>query len=337
MFSLSESPTAARERAPHNGGLRRRLPSERELRETTWMSWPRPLDPSDSIDVACEAVAATASRSGPVSLLVEPDQATHLHDLGSSVEMVTGSVLSGSCMGAAGPSFLIGEQGVQTIDWTRPERHTVPRPRRRRTPGSPFVGLPMERSALDLGIIDTDGWGTALLAPDTLERNQGWSRDDVAEELAHAVGITKVVWLPHMLGDPDLGHGYAPAVFAGPGVVLVHDQQNIGHPDNETTIETVALLTHTRDAVGRPLRVVRLPAPARLRENDDWLHWTYLGFGLVEGAVIVPLLDDPHDDLATEILASAFEGRQTIGVDARPLFRAGHSISCLLRGQPQPR
>ena len=337
MYSLSEPTTAAHASAPREAGARRRLPSERELRETTWLSWLRTSDRSGSVDAACEAVAATAAGRGPVSLLVEPEQAQRVHDLGSAVEVVAGSSLGGGCLGASGPSFVIGPQGVQAVDWTRPERSAVPRPRRRRSQSPPLVGLPVERSTLDLGSLDTDGWGTAILTTDTLERNPGWTPDQVADELAATVGAARVIWLPRVLGDPEKGHGCAPAVFAAPGVVLVHDQQNIGHPDNETTIETVALLTRSYDAVGRALQVVRVPAPARLREDDVWLHWTYLGYGLVDGAVIVPQFDDPHDHLALEILASVFEDREIVGVDARPLFRAGHSVACLLRGQPQPR
>ena len=335
MSSLSEPATAAHERAPRDVGDRRRLPSERELRETTWLSWLRTSSTSRWVDAACEAVTAAAADCGPVSVLV--DTYDLAPDLEGQVEVVAGSDLGGGCLGASGPSFVIGEQGVQAVDWTRPERSTVPRPRRRRSQSPPLVGLPVERSTLDLGTIDSDGWGTALLASDTLERNPGWTREQVAEELVTTVGATRVIWLPRVIGNPELGHGYAPAVFAAPGVVLVHDQQNIGHPDNETTIETVALLSRCYDAIGRALQVVRLPAPARLREDDAWLHWTYLGYGLVDGAVIVPLFDDPHDNLALEILGTVYEDRELIGVDARPLFRAGHSIGCLLRGQPPPR
>ncbi len=333
--SLSDSTLVARERAPRDVGERRRLPSEREMRETTWLSWLKTSDTSAPVAAACEAVAAAAADHGPVSVLVDTvDQA---HRLDGAVEVVAGSGLGGGCLGASGPAFVIGERGVQAVDWTRPERQSVPRPRRRRSQSPPLAGLPVEQSTLDLGSIDADGWGTALLAPDTLERNPGWTRDQVADELATTVGVTRVIWLPQVIGDPEQGHGYAPAVFAAPGVVVVHDQQNIGHPDNETTIEAVALLSRSYDAVGRALQVVRLPAPARLREDDAWLHWTYLGYGLVDGAVIVPLFDDPHDNLAVEILGSVFEDRELVGVDARPLFRAGHSVGCLLRGQPQPR
>ncbi|MDR3068721.1 MAG: agmatine deiminase family protein [Cellulomonas sp.] len=335
MSSLSDSATVARERAPQEVGERRRLPSEREMRETTWLSWLKAADTSRWVDAACAAVATTAAARGPVSLLVDTSELAP--DLEAPVEVVAGSSLGGGCLGASGPSFIIGERGVQAIDWTRPERQSVPRPRRRRNQSPPLAGLPVEQSTLDLGTIDSDGWGTALLASDTLERNPDWTRDQVTDELGTAVGVTRVVWLPRVIGDPEQGHGYAPAVFAAPGVVLVHDQQNIGHPDNETTIETVALLSRSYDAVGRALQVVRLPAPARLREDDAWLHWTYLGYGLVDGAVIVPLFDDPHDNLAVEILGSVFEDREIVGVDARPLFRAGHSVGCLLRGQPQPR
>ena len=240
-------------------------------------------------------------------------------------------------MGRSGPSFVLADAGVQAVEWTRAERNSVPRPRGRRGQGPPLVGLPVLRSALDLGTIDCDGWGTVLVASDTLALNASWSPAEIADELASTTGISRVVWLPHLLGDPEEGHGFAPAVFASPGVVLVHDQQNIGHPDNETTIETVARLGRCFDSVGRKLKIIRVPAPARLRDDDTWLHWTYLGFGLIDGAVIVPVFDDPNDNRAMDVLATAFPGRHLIGVDARPLFRAGHAIGCLMRGQPQPR
>lgn len=297
----------------------------------TWLGTPGDVGP---LDVACEAVAAAAARHGRVRLLAEPGQTSNAHDLGARVE-VSGASLGG-CMVQAGPSFVIGERGVQTVDWTRPDQGSARRPRKSRRTETAF-DVPGDRSALNLGLLDTDGWGTALLTPDTLERNPGWTRADVEQELADTLGLTRTLWLTRTLSSHGSGHGYAPAVFAAPGVVLVHDQQNIGHPDNETVIETVALLTRSRDAVGRPLRVVRVPAPLRLRESDRWLHWTYLGHGLVDGAVIVPLLDDPNDELAITALREVYPDREVIGVDARPLFREGHSVSCLLRAQPQPR
>lgn len=331
MSSLSEPTTAAFEQ---DTAAHRRLPSERELRETTWMSWPQTADKSRSFDDACRAVATTAVKYGPVSLLLEPGQ--RFSRLGK-VETVSGSALGGTCLGDGGPSFILGEQGVQGIEWTRPEQSAVPKPRRKRGPGPPLGDVPVVRSPLDLGAIDTDGWGTALVAADTLDRNPGWTHDQVADELAKTVGITQVVWLPHLLGNPEEGHGFAPALFASPGLVLVHDQENIGHPDNEATIETVARLSRCYDSVGRPLQFVRVPAPARLHEDDQWLHWTYLGYGLVDGAVLLPTFDDPHDQVAAEIFGAVFPDREIVTVDARPLFRAGHTIGCLLRGQPEPR
>jgi len=314
--------------------MHRRLPSERELRETTWLSWPRTSDESGLFDNACQAVATTAAERGPVSLLSEPDQrAPSIR----AVENVPGSTLGGACLGDGGPSFVLGEHGLQGVEWARPERSSLPRPRRRRGPGPPLGSLPVVRSTLDLGLLDSDGWGTALLAADTLGRNPGWTHQQVVVELAAVAGITQVIRLPHLLGSPEEGHGFAPAAFAAPGVVLVHDQGSIGHPDNETTIETVARLGRCYDAVGRSLQVVRVPAPARLREGNHWLHWTYLGFGLVDGAVLVPMFDDRNDQRAADILGSVFADRQVVGIDARPLFRAGHTIGCLLRGQPEPR
>jgi agmatine deiminase len=170
-------------------------------------------------------------------------------------------------------------------------------------------------------------------------RNPGITREQVEAELARTLGTSTTIWLPRGLTrDSDTfgtrGHVDIVATFAAPGVVLLHEQRDPSHPDFAVSRQLREVLDGTTDARGEALRIVDLPAPATLRDDEGFVDYSYVNHVLVNGGVIACSFDDPNDADAVAILREAYPGREVVTVDARPLFARGGGIHCITQQQP---
>jgi len=43
---------------------------------------------------------------------------------------------------------------------------------------------------------------------------------------------------------------------------------------------------------------------------------------------------DPNDEMAAELLARCYPGREIVGIDAREIFSCGGGIHCITQQQP---
>ncbi|MDH6180466.1 agmatine deiminase [Microbacteriaceae bacterium SG_E_30_P1] len=207
-----------------------------------------------------------------------------------------------------------------------------------------FADAPVLHSSMvnEGGGIHVDGRGTALVTATVQldpRRNPGWSRENVEAELERTIGARRVIWIERGLTRDygplgTRGHVDMMATFSEPGVLLVHDQRDDGHPDRSVSMALHARLSGERDASGVPLTTVSLPAPTVLRDAEGWVDYNYANHAVVNGAVIMGEFDDPHDSVARGILRDAYPGRQVIGIDARPIFALGGGIHCITQQQP---
>ena len=90
------------------------------------------------------------------------------------------------------------------------------------------------------------------------------------------------------------------------------------------------------DADGRPYRIVRVPAPETLTDDEGVVDYSYINHTPVNGGVIACAFGDPNDAVAVEILEESYPGREVVAVDARPIFARGGGIHCITQNQPAP-
>lgn len=201
-----------------------------------------------------------------------------------------------------------------------------------------------ETSALVLegGAIESDGQGTLLAVARTLVdplRNPGWSRTDIERELAARLGIRHFLWLEHgaISGDDTDGHIDTLARFC--------DSQTICYarctdPHDADFAELRAMeqeLKALRDLQGRPYRLVPLPAPTPILDEDGArLPAGYANFLIVNDAVLLPVYADPVDHVARAIVGGLFPTRKIVPIDCRPLIRQGGSLHCISMQLPMP-
>ncbi len=193
---------------------------------------------------------------------------------------------------------------------------------------------------LEGGSIESDGNGTVLTTSQCLlapHRNQPMTKAEIEQRLKQTLGADRVLWLDHgnLIGDDTDGHIDTIVRFA-PDDTLLYIAPSI--PDDEQHADFVALeaqLRTLRTADGHPYRLLPLPMNRPIFDDDDRLPATYANFLVINGAVIVPTYDQPDlDNEALSTIATAFPGRDIIGIDARTIIRQHGSIHCLTMQYP---
>lgn len=336
------------------------MPAETAPHTRTWMAFPRTGQTLGDTEAEREeayaawtAVAHAIAEFEPVSMLVDPSEAERAaRMLGSGIEQIA-SPVDEFWMRDHGPTFVVDDErpGVLgAVDWvfngwgdrgwaewrlSADHAGTI----------AQHVGAELVDSTLvnEGGGIHVDGEGTVLVT-ETVQlderRNPGLDRAAVEAELARTIGATRAVWLPRGLTrDYDdfgtNGHVDIVATIPSPGLVLLHEQRDPGHPDHAVTQGLRSLLEQETDAAGRRFEVVALPAPSTLRDDGGFVDWSYVNHLVVNGGVIACGFGDARaDDAARGILAEAYPGRRVVTVDARPIFARGGGIHCITQQQP---
>ncbi|GAA1930719.1 agmatine deiminase family protein [Microbacterium aoyamense] len=337
-----------------------RMPAETAPHERTWMAFPRPGitlgdSPAEGEEAyaAWTAVAHAVAEFEPVTMVVDPLESGRAQRmLGSGVEIVE-SPLDEYWMRDFGPTFVVDDErpGVLgAVDWIF-NGWGAPDWAEWRTSAeigrfvSGLVGSELVSSVLvnEGGGIHVDGEGT-VLATETVQldarRNPYADKARVEAEFARTIGTTKTIWLPRGLTrDYDdfgtNGHVDIVATITSPGRVLLHSQNDPGHPDHDVTRELKALLEQETDAAGRRFEVVDLPAPETLRDHEGFVDWSYVNHLVVNGGVIAcGFGEEKADAAARAILEEAYPGRRAVTVDSRAIFARGGGIHCITQQQP---
>ena len=328
------------------------MPAEWAPHGATWMAWPFDDDmwhgelPAVRREYGA-LVRAVADRE-PVQLVVRDGEA-----LGSAQAALAGLAgvtyhqrpLDDVWMRDNGPTFVTKGGEVAMVDWrfnAWGEKYDwalddqIP----------PYVAktLGLRRFVADVvmegGSIETNGEGLCLTTAQCLlepGRNPGRTRRDLEGILGDYLGFEQVIWLEEGLeGDHTDGHIDTITRFAGPRTIIT----SVAHDHSDRNHQTLAAnLARLRQATwqGAPLKIVELPIPVSRRYLADGtrLPLTYANFYLCNGAVLVPLYDDPMDDRAMAILKDVFANREVVGLPSRYIITGGGSFHCLTQQQPR--
>ncbi|MGI8840226.1 MAG: agmatine deiminase family protein [Caulobacteraceae bacterium] len=192
---------------------------------------------------------------------------------------------------------------------------------------------------LEGGALDHDGVGTVLTTRQCLlnpNRNHRWREADAETALAGALGARKVLWLGDgLMNDHTDGHVDNLARFVAPSAVACPMAYGRDDPNAAAYDAAARALSGYTDADGGPLRVVRIPSPGRVRDDEHHtLPASHMNFLIANNAVIVPLYEDRAGALAVEALEMLFPGRAVIGLPSRALLTGGGAFHCIAQQQP---
>ena len=192
---------------------------------------------------------------------------------------------------------------------------------------------------LEGGAVDHDGAGTVLTTRQCLlnaNRNPGWDQAKAQAALADALGARTLLWLGEgLMNDHTDGHVDNLARFVAPGVVVCPMGFGRSDPNARAYDAAAQALAGMSDADGRRLKVVRIPSPGRIEDEEGKLvAASHMNFLIANGAVIVPRYEETSGRLAVEALAGLFPGREVIGLPSRAILTGGGSFHCITQQEP---
>jgi agmatine deiminase len=349
-----------------------RMPGEFERHAGCWMAWPeRPdnwrLDARPAQE-AFAAVAEAVNASEPVTMAVSDAEFERCRAaLSPSVRVVELST-DDAWMRDIGPSFVVDRGGgVRGVDWrfnawgglegglyARWDRDDRAARKVLEVEEADRYRAPI---VLEGGSIHVDGEGTLITTEECLlnpNRNPELTRSQIEQALSDYLAAERIIWLGRGLyNDETDGHVDNLACFVGPGVVLLSWSEDENDPSYEASRDALERLERAKDARGRSLEVVKMPAPGALlisseeaagvrplagsrpRVAGERMAASYVNFYPASDRVVFPLLDERTDDVAAEVLRGCFSGREIVGVPAREILLGGGNVHCITQQVPE--
>jgi agmatine deiminase len=329
------------------------VPAESERHARTWMAWPS--TPKlyggsgayfESVQETLGRLAAAIAENEPVSMAAAADQ----HDLaarlcGPRVELVD---IPTDDMWArdSAPVFVRKADGsVAAVDfhfngWGGKQVHTR---------DGQLAARIAERTGterLDAGLcgegggLEYDGDGTLLLTESCWvndNRNPGLERAEIERRLKAALGVETVLWVPGVRGlDITDGHIDGSFRFVEPGLVIASSYPGDTSEWGRAHEEALAILAKARDARGRPLEVVSIPAATDVRSTSEDFLTSYANYYVGNDALYTPRFGDRKADaLAADVLGRLHPGRRIVELEVDRIYENGGGIHCVTQQQPE--
>ena len=195
---------------------------------------------------------------------------------------------------------------------------------------------------LEGGSIESDGKGTILTTSQCLlapHRNQPMDKEEIEKCLKKMLHAERVLWLNHgnLIGDDTDGHVDTVARLA-PNDTIVYmqcsDESDAQYADLKAMEEEIAEL---RTAEGKPYRMIPLPSPAPIHDEDgERLPATYANFLIMNNSILYPTYaQEENDRKAAVALGKAFPGHEIVGIDCRALIKQHGSLHCVTMQYPR--
>lgn len=194
---------------------------------------------------------------------------------------------------------------------------------------------------LEGGAIDVNSRGEMLSTACVLEEpNRNPSREpSYSDKVMSYMGVTKHHMLRRvsaLLGDDTDGHIDTLARFADDDTIIYCYTADEASPNYLQTQALREDLQELRSTEGKPYTLIQLPLPAMSYDEEGTpLPATYANFLITNGAVIVPIYDDPMDEVALGIIREAMPTYEVVGVDCRALVQQHGSLHCITMQVPE--
>ena len=346
------------------------MPAEFEPHAGTWMLWPERPDNWRSqarpAQAAFTTVAAAIARFEPVSVGASCRAYARARAALPPAVRVLELSSDDAWMRDVGPSVVVDARARRRgVDWRFNAWGGLYRPHARDDAVARKVleaeGLDCYRAPLvnEGGAIHVDGQGTLLVTEQCLlnrNRNPRLGREQIEAALRAYLGVWQVIWLgAGVVEDETSGHVDNLACFARPGEVCLTWCEDPRDPQHRVSRDAFERLSAARDARGRRLVIHKLPCPGplymtrreaagiaarpgiRALRAGQRLAASYVNFYIVNGGVVMPLLDERSDAAALRALRRVFPGRRVLGVPAREILLGGGNIHCITQQIPAAR
>ncbi len=334
---------------PKQAGFR--MPAEWAPHDRTWMMWPSRQEVWEDIEATRRNyvdVAHAIRRFEPLTMVVRAEDRAAAHAiLGSDIELLIHPI-DDSWSRDAGPCFLLndaGEKAGVAFEFNAWGGKYAPYDGDNSVAEAILASNGVRPFRSDLiaegGGISVDGEGTILTTESCFpnaNRNPGWSKPEIEQELMEMLGGDKVIWLPGNEEETETdGHVDGVAVFVAPGRVMIQDKGPAHHYWRDIHGANIAALEGQTDAKGRAIELIPVPDAFEIQVPGAEICDSYVNFYICNGGVIMPEYGLPEDGRVRALLQDAFPGREVVGVDIAYIATGGGGIHCITQQEPAGR
>lgn len=195
---------------------------------------------------------------------------------------------------------------------------------------------------LEGGSIESDGKGTILTTSQCLlapHRNQPMGKEEIEKCLKKMLHAERILWLNHgnLIGDDTDGHVDTVARLAPNDTIVYMQATDCSDAQYEDLRAMEDEITALRTAEGKPYRMVALPSPNPIHDEEgERLPATYANFLIINNTVLYPTYAQPENDRkAAEALKEAFPSYSIVGIDCRALIKQHGSLHCVTMQYPR--
>lgn len=191
---------------------------------------------------------------------------------------------------------------------------------------------------LEGGSVELDGNGTAMLCKSSVinpNRNLDMSIKEAEAYMTQYLGATNFIWLDGVVGeDITDAHIDGIAKFVDKHTILTIKEDDF-FDLYESILDSDYKKLHTAvNAEGKPYQVTELPLTAK---NVSGLYYkgNYINYYVGNEVVLVPIYNDPNDEVAMDIIGDLYPNREIVGIDVRSLYKHGGMLHCVTQQQPE--
>lgn len=194
---------------------------------------------------------------------------------------------------------------------------------------------------LEGGSVESDGMDTLLTTRQCLlnpNRNTGLTQYDIERQLLMHLGARRVLWLDqdNLAGDDTDAHIDTLARFCSATTIAYTSCEDTHDRHYHSLKRMEAQLQAFRTQSNERYQLVSLPLPKPIYDEEGQrLPANYANFLIINDAVLVPVYDDPMDNVAVERLTGCFPNHKIIPTPCRPLVHQYGSLHCMTMQFPE--
>lgn len=194
---------------------------------------------------------------------------------------------------------------------------------------------------LEGGSIESDGQGTILTTSECLlspNRNGHLTKQQIQHQLLNDFNAKQILWLDfgYLKGDDTDSHIDTLARLAPDNTIVYVRTEDPADEHFESLQCMEHQLKSFRTLQGNPYRLMPLPLPHPIYDTEgNRLPATYANFLITPTRILMPTYSQPaNDEIARATLATAFPGREIVGIECTPLIQQHGSLHCVTMQLP---
>lgn len=334
------------------------MPAEDLEHEGTWLQWPHNnlYGPYYQDDVESTWIGMTSAlQSGENVHIIAYDQThkQHIQNVLSAASVPLENIdfhiypTNDVWVRDNGPIFVYDEQNdLKILDWGfNGWGNDTPYDLCDVIPASVSNAIGMDRldlnaMVLEGGAIEHDGRGTMIATRSSVthaSRNPNLTESEIEQYLTQYMGFSNFIWLDGVYGQ-DITDQHIDGFlrFANDSTIVTMNQAdllywNVSQPE-------IDQIQNATNVDGDPFIIVELPLTQNnaitAYGNDLGYKGSYCNFYTGNEVVLMPIYNDPNDDVAKTILQSIHPNHTVVGVNVQNLYEYGGMLHCVTQQQP---